>query len=84
MKKKDLADEDGNALPKVDPATDLGQLTTLLEWARIRGFRIGPAVQIGSIVVQVEDLRPRVTKDGGDETAAVDIWKAHGYDGDEK
>lgn len=50
-------DESGDPVLSVDPHSDAGQLVALLEWARKRGFRIGPTVKIGAVVAQVEDLR---------------------------
>lgn len=50
-------DEDGNDLPVPSAESDLGQLIQLLEYARLRGYRIGPTVQIGKITLQVRDLR---------------------------
>ena len=50
-------DSDGNPVIEVDPLSSVGQFTALMEWARRRGFRIGPTVKIGDLVVQVSDLR---------------------------
>lgn len=51
------SDEDGNAVPLPPAESDLAQLIQLLEYGRRRGFRIGPAVRIGKLAVQVQDLR---------------------------
>lgn len=50
-------DSDGNPVFDVDPASSSGQLVALLEWARRRGFRLGPTIKIGDLVLQVQDLR---------------------------
>ncbi len=51
------ADEEGNTLPVPPAESDLAQLIQLLEYARKRGYRIGPTVKVGAIVTQVQDLR---------------------------
>lgn len=57
MTTKVVSDDDGNDLTAPGPETDVGQLIYLLEWARQRGFRIGPTIQIGTVIVQVADKR---------------------------
>lgn len=40
------------------PARDsVVRIIELLEWARRRGFRIGPTIQVGDVIMQVDDLR---------------------------
>lgn len=73
---KPLADEDGNDILPVDPASPIGQLIYLLEWGRKRGFRIGPTVQIGDTIVQVRDLREQVQ---GERAPEGSIWEEHGH-----
>lgn len=68
-------DDDGNDLV-LDPKSDVGQLIYLLEYARQRKFQIGPTVQIGSVIVQVRDLRLFGEK-GEPES---DIWKENGHE----
>jgi hypothetical protein len=75
---------DANGDPiRIDPSSDVAQLVWLLEVARQRGYRIGPAVQIGSLTLQVEDLRQ---EEGRRNPAAGDPgpWAEHGHteDGD--
>lgn len=77
-----MTDEHGNALPALDPTSAAYQLVALLEYARIRGFRIGPMVKIGDVVVQVQDLR----QDEGRGTPPLEVgpWTAAGFpEGDE-
>lgn len=50
-------DIDGNEIVPPPAATDVGQLIYLLEWARRRGFTVGPNVRVGALVLQVQDLR---------------------------
>ncbi len=75
------ADEDGNALPVPPPESDLATLIQLLEYARRRGFRVGPTVKVGSIVTQVQDMRQDET--GRDLPADPGPWAAAGLEGDE-
>jgi hypothetical protein len=74
------SDDDGNplALPAAD--SNVGQLIYLLEWARVRGFRVGPTVQVGTLIVQVSDLRQTEGRQGRDLTDDGP-WRAAGYDG---
>lgn len=78
MKKpKSVVTDEGDELPELDMKSDLGQLIHLLEYARRRGFKIGPTVQINQIIVQVADL----SQQAGDRPPPdVDIWKAHGHE----
>lgn len=57
MRKTTMVDEDGNEILPPEPNSPVGQLIYLLEWGRKRGFRIGPTVQIGDVILQVRDLR---------------------------
>jgi hypothetical protein len=72
-------DIDGNDINPPPATTDVGQLIYLLEWARKRGFRVGPTVRCGSLVLQVQDLRQT---EGRDTPAADDPgpWAAAGHD----
>lgn len=49
--------DDGGTLHEVDAGTDVGGAILLLEYARARGFRLGPYLQVGSVTVQVADTR---------------------------
>ncbi len=77
-----MNDEHGNALPAIDPTSSVYQLVALLEYARRRGFRIGPTVRIGDVTVQVQDLRQ--SEGTGTPIPDVGPWTAAGYpEGDE-
>ncbi len=69
------SDDDGNDLTAPGPDTDVGQLIYLLEWARQRGFQIGPTIQIGNVVVQVRDKRASEQ----DREPDRDIFEEHGH-----
>lgn len=79
MKKKQPAlpdaDEEGNDLIPPDPSSQVYQLIYLLEYGRKRGFRIGPTLQIGDVIVQVRDLREQVPE----IKAEPDIFEIHGH-----
>ncbi len=76
-KKKNVdADDEGNYLPFLQPGQDVHRLIYLMEYARKRGFQVGPTVKIGELTVQIRDLRL-----SGDESAApeTDIWTEAGH-----
>lgn len=76
-------DEHGNPVPDVDPASYAGQLVALLEWARRRGYRIGPFVRVGDLTVQVQDLRQTEAR-GTPPPPDMGPWTSVGYpEGDE-
>jgi hypothetical protein len=82
MAKRPLATDEGEALPMLPADSDLGQLIYLLEYARIRGFRLGPEIQIGNLIVKVDDLRQKL-RDPGDPKKPDkegDIWSEHGHE----
>lgn len=56
-RKFELIDDDGNVLPPPDPESPVAQIIYLLEYGRLRGFRVGPTVQVGDVTVGVRDLR---------------------------
>ena len=72
---------DGHPLPQIDPSTDVAQLIYLLEYARARGYRVGPTIQVGGLTVQVRDLRQTEGRAGADDPPDEGPWKAAGYDG---
>ena len=80
-------DEDGRPLAVPDKASSVGQLIYLLEWGRIRGFRLGPTLKVGDLVVQVSDLRQTEGQGPvGDDAPEHDVsafWKACGYNPEE-
>lgn len=53
----DIIDDDGNKILPPPDDSDVARLIYLMEYARKRGFRIGPVVKIGETTVQVRDLR---------------------------
>lgn len=72
-------DDEGSPLALPDASSDVGQLIYLLEWARVRGFRVGPTVQVGNLIVQVTDLRQTEGRRDRDDTADPGPWAAAGY-----
>ena len=76
VKKIEIVDDDGDVVPPPTADTDVAQLIYLLEYCRKREFLIGPTVQVGSVVVQVQDpgLRKRLGKE--DDPG---IWAMHGH-----
>lgn len=66
------------------PTTDPFQrILWFLEQCRKRNFRIGPALKVGNVTMQVADLR-QARGQGADETNAdPGIWKIAGHDDDE-
>lgn len=71
-------DIDGNDIIPPPAETDVGQLIYLLEWARRRGFAVGPNVRVGTLLLQVRDLRQT---EGHGEQAAADPgpWVTAGH-----
>lgn len=78
MGKQIDADEEGNDLPVPPADSDVGQLIYLLEYGRKRGFRIGPTVQIGNVVIQVSDLRQSEGRRQNNDPEP-DIWEQNGH-----
>lgn len=70
-------DDDGNPLAVPDPTSNVGQLIYLLEWARQRGFRVGPTIQIGDLVVQVQDIRQASASHADEPDPGP--WRQAGY-----
>ena len=56
-RRHEIIDDDGNVLQPPEPGTDAAHAIYLLEYGRKRGFRIGPTLKVGELVVQVADLR---------------------------
>lgn len=81
IKKHIPIDDSGNEIPAPDPTTDVGQIIYLLEWGRLRGFLIGPTVQVGDTIVQVKDLRLQADRDQKNSPALErTIWQEAGHD----
>lgn len=60
MSKRKVLTTDGEALPALAASTsaaDVQAALHLLEYARSRGFRIGPAVKVGCVEMLVADIR---------------------------
>lgn len=54
----EVIDDDGNVTPVPGPeAGDVEKAIYLLEYARLRSFRIGPTLKVGDIVMHVRDMR---------------------------
>lgn len=79
-KRRPLADEDGNLLPPLDPKSGISQIIYLLEYGRLRGFKIGPTVQVGDTIVQVRDLEQEKELSGDPSATQTTIWQEHGHD----
>lgn len=72
-------DEDGNPIPQRTDDPDLQSIIQLLEYGRTRGFKIGPAVRVGRITVQVRDLRQTEGRPDHDEAPDAGWLAEHGY-----
>lgn len=75
-----IHDEHGNPLPALDPTSAAYQLVALLEYARVRGYRIGPFVKIGDVVAQVQDLRQDRSSAPSEEHIDPDFAKVMGIE----
>lgn len=76
--KFNLATDEGDSLPEIDPNSELGQIIYLLEYARLRDFQIGPNIQVGGTIINVRDLRQLKTMSRGAGEREVDIFEEHG------
>lgn len=56
-RKTEILDDDGNVLAPPPPDSDVAQVIYLLEYARKRGFQIGPSLKVGSVELDVRDAR---------------------------
>ncbi|MGN6107240.1 MAG: hypothetical protein ACTHU0_19185 [Kofleriaceae bacterium] len=74
-----IVPESGETFP-LSPDDHVSRLIILLEYARRRGFRIGPTVQVGDVTLAVRDLRQddRSERDGSDP--APGIWEQAGFE----
>jgi len=80
-----IVTEDGTEIEPPPKGSPVEQLMILLEWARVRGFQVGPGVQIdadGSVTAQVRDLRAATERGPADDDPGV--WRAHGHDDDDE
>lgn len=71
--------DDGDDIPRAPAGSDLEQLFTLLEFCRLRDFRLLGPVQIGRIAVQVADMR-QVEAMARENARDEGPWKEAGYD----
>lgn len=55
--RKPVTTSDGDALPALPADHDVMAAIHLLEYARSRGFRVGPYLIVGSVKVQIRDVR---------------------------
>lgn len=66
--RKPVRTDDGDEMPP-NPSADVAATIHLLEYARSRGFRVGPLLHVGSVKLQIDDLRQaKHEKLGGDRT----------------
>lgn len=72
-KRTEVIDEDGNALPPPEPGSPVAAVIYLLEYGRLRGFRIGPTVQVDGVIVQVADLRQQMQMQKAQAEGSPDI-----------
>lgn len=72
---------DDGKIPPLFGDTDVEQLVWLLEVCRQRGYRIGPTVQVGTVIAQVTDVRLTSMEGLGTPTIpTTDVWDEHGRD----
>lgn len=76
-------DEDGDPVPQPVAASDLADLIQLMEWARTKGYRVGPMVRVGKLALQISDVRQREGKDRKEEEPDRGIFAEHGYSEEE-
>jgi len=65
-KRTEHADEDEKPPAALPTDQNCDHLMRLLSWGRANGYRIGPTVQVGDVIVQVADIRQaKKDLDGG-------------------
>ena len=70
--------------PVLPPTDDVARVIALLEWARCRGYRIGPTLQVGGVIMNVEDLRLAKVEGSGDvDPHEPDVYEAAGLAADD-
>lgn len=79
MRRNEILNIDDEPLPVPDAGTDVAHAIYLLEYARRNDFRVGPMIRVGSLIMQVSDLRQNAS---GAKDNAVDpsAWAAAGYE----
>jgi hypothetical protein len=68
-------DDDGNPVPQPAADSDVRDLQQLMEWGRMKGYRIGPAVRIGKITVQIADVRQTEGRRSAEDDEPDDDFK---------
>lgn len=71
-RRHELLDEDGNVLAPPEPGTDTANAIYLMEYARKRGFRVGPTLKVGDVVLQVVDLRQAAQQSKADTVPDIE------------
>jgi hypothetical protein len=82
-----MARRSSDELPAPLPATDhVTRAIRLLEWARAKGVRIGPTLQVGDVIMQVTDMRQRAVDGTGGPADDVPQgpYAEHGLSDDEE
>lgn len=70
---KEIIDDDGNVMSPPEAGTNAAHALYLLEYARKRGFRIGPVLKVGDVVLQVRDIRQEAAMSEEQRSAAPDV-----------
>jgi len=81
-------DDEADAKPKDLSCTDsVERVIRLLEWARKGGYAIGPTVQVGDVIMNVQDLRlarrEALRGEKGRQPERT-IYQEHGLDDDDE
>lgn len=78
-----LYDDDGDPIPQPAGDSDLAGLIQLMQYCRLKGWRLGPTIQFGRITTTIADLRQRDPRGGtrGD-VPEPSIWREHGMEDD--
>lgn len=77
--RKPVRTDEGEELPP-NPNADVAAAIHLLEYARSRGFRVGPVLEVGSVKMHINDLRQQKNEKLGGDPRPVDrgIYAEHG------
>ena len=71
-RRHEIIDDDGNVLQPPEPGTDAAHAIYLLEYGRKRGFRIGPTLKVGEVLLQVADLHQAAQQSREDHVPDLD------------
>ena len=69
-------------MPRSRSHPDVTALQQLLLWARDKGFRVGPVVEIGELKLYVQDMRQAKVGDPIGQATEMDVMQEHGVDED--